>query len=89
MSFKRTIPTDQINTASLITAGRAYIPTGNVNWLGHRNTAGTAHIDSLLLQGATLQQLGGKRKAVTEHINHLRIEHGLTITVTNGSYQFQ
>lgn len=87
MSFKRNIPTDQRNTASLI--GHVYTSTGTENWLGHRNTAGTAHIDSLLLQGATFQQLGGKRKAVNQHINHLRREHGLKITVTNGVYKFQ
>ena len=56
------------------------------NWLGHR--AGAAAIDTLLLTGATLEEMEFNRGAVREHLRHLEKEHGLNVVNIDGNFRF-
>ncbi len=63
----------------------------NRSWLDH--TEGAADIDYDLLQGATLEQMmkstGRSKSSVKNHFQHLKIEHGITISENNGVYMVE
>lgn len=87
MTSNRNIQEDQQNTAELITAvaNSAMPPAALQNWLGHHG--GNAGIDAALLWGTTMAQMETHRRAVNEHLRHLKIEHGLTVIKRNGVYR--
>jgi hypothetical protein len=68
--------------------GQPISTDGRTNWLGHRLDAPTARLDELLLTGATRAQMETVRRAIDEHLYHLRIEHGLPLVEANGSWSF-
>ncbi len=88
MSTGRSIPEDQARTMQIQVQLHQFnaLLQAQPNWLGHRG--GAAAIDTLLLNGATLEALEFHRGAVQEHLRHLRVEHGLTIFEDNGIFRF-
>jgi hypothetical protein len=59
------------------------------NWLDHAGAA--AKIDKMLLRGATMDELltsGRSLSSVRSHLNHLKSDHGLSISNNNGVYRF-
>lgn len=87
MTFNRNIANDQQSTAAIISAVAAGVPPPTVlpSWLGHGG--GNGSIDLALLDGATMDQMQTFRGAVKQHLDHLRVEHGLTVVETNGVYR--
>jgi hypothetical protein len=55
------------------------------NWLGH--TRGANKLDKALINGATMKQLEAIRGSIQNHIDHLRIEHGLIIVQDGDVYR--
>jgi len=88
MSFDRDKHSDKAKTNKLLEEIRGE-NEHQINWLGHRKGSGALKIDSMLLIGATIDQLETARGAVTEHLNHLKKEHGLNIEEINGIYRFR
>ena len=78
MTINRNIPEDRRNTEERLKDRSRHLPEHGKNWLGH--TSGAACIDEKLLDGATMTELAECRGAVSEHLRHLAIEHGLSIT---------
>jgi|GEM_PF-5637939 len=78
MTINRNIPEVRRNTAERIKNRSKHLPQENRNWLGH--TGGAACIDEKLLDGATMNELSECRGAVTEHLRHLELEHGLRVS---------
>lgn len=89
MSFNRNKPTDIQETRKAINVGVGTIENGK-NWLGHRTSCGNAKIDTLLLNrdGITKKEMLKHRRAVNEHLRHLRVEHGLTLELIGNKYRF-
>ena len=88
MSYKRNHTTDQISTANLLRlAGQAQVLALDTrpNWLKH--SAKTADLDKALILGATMAELKAIRETVSNHLSHLRIDHGLTIVEENGIFR--
>jgi hypothetical protein len=73
--------TDRLATARVLgLAGEAQALALDTrpNWLGHR--AKTADLDKAMVLGATMDELSEIRGAIRNHLDHLRLEHGLTIS---------
>lgn len=88
ISTGRNIPEDQSRTIQIQLQLQQFnaLLQAQPNWLGHRG--GAAAIDTLLLNGATLEALEFHRGAIQEHLRHLRVEHGLTISEDGGIFRF-
>jgi len=87
MSFNRNKARDRRMTEEMLRNPSKAV--GDKNWLDH--TKACAKIDKMLLKSANLDQLlmsGRKLNAVRAHLNHLRVEHGLTIDSAGGTYRF-
>lgn len=89
MTIKRNISEDQTMTKMVIDNWLS----GNkqkreINWLGH--TKGTGNLDYMLIEGATINELEQFRGAVNRHLNHLKKEHGINISIIkeSGKYIF-
>ena len=81
MTKNRNHNTDRLATAKVLRlAGQAQALALDTrpNWLGHR--AKTADLDKALVLGATVEDLKTIRGAISEHLRHLRKDHGLTIS---------
>jgi hypothetical protein len=88
MSYKRNHTTDQLSTAKVLRLtgqAQALKLDARPNWLGHR--AKTADLDKALVLGATMAELKAIRETVSNHLSHLRLEHGLTIVDENGAFR--
>ena len=87
MTKKRDINIDRRRTAELLLDVANGEMEGAIakNWLGH--TGGAEEVDFLLLCGTTLERMEKSRGAVREHLNHLRDEHGLTVTEVTGVFR--
>jgi hypothetical protein len=87
MTTGRNIEEDRQNTAALILISSAGVEyQGDTpNWLGH--TKGAAKIDVQLLWGTTMSQMELCRRAVSEHLRHLKKHHGLTAVEINGVHR--
>lgn len=75
MSNGRNCDRDRATTLNVIEGRcRAVEEGANENWLGHGIHTGAAHIDELLFQGATYDELDQQagRGAVDEHLRSLR-----------------
>ena len=84
MTRKRNIDSDRRATSrilELVRHGQKGELDVTPNWLGH--TRGSNRLDKALLLGATMAELKAIRGAIQNHIEHLRIEHGLEV-VRNG-----
>ena len=80
MTKKRNIDSDKraaTRVMQLVSSGQTCELDVTPNWLGH--TLGSARLDKALIKGATMKELLAIRKAITQHFDHLRIEHGLDI----------
>lgn len=88
MSFNRDISADQAETLRVLSGAAPVIRSNGMNWLGHRGGAGNAQIDSMLLRGATKREMLDARGAVDQHLNHLRIEHGLVVEEIGDIFRF-
>ncbi|PUE57163.1 hypothetical protein B9Z36_09270 [Limnohabitans sp. Rim8] len=80
MTKKRHIDSDKRATArvmQLAASGQNGELDVTPNWLGH--TRGSARLDKALIKGAAMKELLAIRKAITQHFDHLSIEHGLEI----------
>lgn len=86
MSVNREKALDKANTKAQIENRTEQ--TGRTNWLGHAAAKGTAALDAMLLDGATMEQLLAKRGAVQEHFGHLKKEHDLLVEEVDGKYRF-
>src|SRR5690606_25259897 len=75
-------------TTQAVLRGQYAIDDGRKNWLGHRIASGAAYIAELLINGANLKLLGGKRGAVLEHLYHLKKDHGLDLACRDGVWSF-
>ena len=84
MTFNRNKAIDAAKTSTLLANPPKSFP--KPNWLGHKG--GNAEIDYELLTGTTMTSMESHRGAVSEHLRHLRVEHGLTITQQGGQYKF-
>ena len=85
MTKNRNHNTDRLATArvlGLTGQAQALALDTRPNWLGHR--ALTGDLDKLLVLGATMAELKAIREKVSNHLSHLRLEHGLTIVEENG-----
>lgn len=89
MSLNRDKNADRAATRQLIQSKSRVVGDGSRNWLGHRLDSGAAKIDQLLLVGTSMDQLARCRGAVHEHLEHLRVEHGLDVLGTGGIYRFR
>ena len=88
MTINRNIDSDQRATArvmQLAASGQKGELGAIPNWLGH--TRGSARLDKALIKGATMKELLAIRKAITQHFDHLRIEHGLAIECDKDVYR--
>lgn len=85
MSFNRKISIDVKNTIDTMKNGERNAIDGK-NWLGHHVGSGAAKIDSMLINGATLDEMSSIRGAVEGHLYHLEKEHGLKIHSIEGKY---
>ena len=88
MSSNRNTYTDQQETNAILQSGNQSSQKVQTrpNWLWH--TRGCANIDTVLIQGATVEEMENYRGSVKEHIRHLRVEHGLNIVEVNGVFRF-
>lgn len=88
MTRKRHIDSDKRATAGVMQLA-ASEQKGELdvtpNWLGH--TRGSARLDKALVKGATMNELNAIRGAITQHFDHLRIEHGLEIHKNGDVYR--
>lgn len=89
MSRKRNKAIDRSETAKLL----KMIPferKKQENWLKH--TKGAAHIDVMLLVGATMDQLKSPTRvtpsSIRSHLRHLEEIHGLLVVHEGGLYRF-
>ncbi|WP_243313877.1 endonuclease NucS domain-containing protein [Fundidesulfovibrio agrisoli] len=85
MTVGRNKAQDVFNTNELL-AGRFYYDRiGAVSWLGHSNKAKL--LDEMLLDGSSKEEMGKIRGAVNRHIDHLKVEHGLSVCKVNGIFK--
>ena len=86
MSFNRDKALDRAKTKEQLE--NRVEPTGRTNWLGHAVGKGTAVLDVMLLDGATMEEMQAQRGAIAEHLTHLQVEHGLPIIQQGKKYVF-
>jgi len=88
MTFNRNKKEDIENTKKILLNPQEISNDGK-NWLGHSRAAGI--IDQMLINGATEPELGRsgrKVNAIKSHLNHLKSEHGLSLTKTDGVWKY-
>ena len=88
MTKNRNHNTDRLATAKVLRLTgqvQALKLDARPNWLGHR--ALTGDLDKALVLGATMAELKAIRETVSNHLSHLRLEHGLTIVEENGVFR--
>jgi hypothetical protein len=91
MSFNRNTDRDRRRTREVLAGGsRVDEVDASRNWLGHSLGSGTANIDDMLVEGATRERLKADagRRAIREHLYHLRTTHGLPIHGHDGMVPF-
>lgn len=90
MTFNRDKKIDRKETNKQVLKNRKPLFNGQ-SWLGHTKDCGI--IDHELLNGATRDELvkrsGREPSGVDGHISHLKSEHGLMISQTNGVYKLE
>ena len=87
MTINRDFGQDRAATRKVL-AGEQEPGDGPENWLGHRSGTGANKIDKLLIEGATLAQMGETRGAVDKHLYHLRKEHSIHYVERDGVFSF-
>lgn len=87
MSTGRNRELDRAATRGVL-LGLREVDNGELNWLDHEVTSAAARIDSMLLTGATADQMTAARNTYANHLKHLRGEHGLPIVEAGGVWVF-
>lgn len=87
MSKKRNKKTDAQITKAMVAL--CHVEGQKTNWLGHDIGSGAAKIDALLLVGASDDELEKMRRAVDQHIAHLRDEHDLEVETVGELRRFK
>jgi hypothetical protein len=89
MTINRDKKHDREETKNLIRNPNRNKYAGGKNWLGHGIRGGKdAYVDEMLINGVTMEEMLKQRGAIYEHLNHLRVEHGLLYEKLGDIYRF-